>query len=142
MPRRDILSDLADIVLPLPAHPGNNAGELELEAWSHGSEQIANERQVFRDNLENAWDAGAIDDPLLSALASTRHDMLAAEKRLRLLIAYGREFVEPRPYRLEDLAQAAGMSISGVRTAYADDEVVEVARRIRAALDRRPASRS
>lgn len=41
---------------------------------------------------------------------------------MRLLITYAREFVTPRPYRLEDLAQSAGMSISGVRTAY-DDEV-------------------
>jgi AraC-like DNA-binding protein len=54
--------------------------------------------------------------------------MLAAEARMRLLIAYGREFTRPRPYRLEDLARAAGMSISGVRTAYDDDEVAEVAR--------------
>jgi hypothetical protein len=44
------------------------------------------------------------------------------------LIAYGREFTRPRPYRLEDLARAAGMSVSGVRTAYDEDEVAEVAR--------------
>lgn len=48
---------------------------------------------------------------------------------MRLLIAYGREFTRPRPYKLEDLAGAAGMSVSGVRTAYDDDEVAEVARR-------------
>jgi hypothetical protein len=47
---------------------------------------------------------------------------------MRLLIAYGREFTRPRRYRLEDLARAAGMSISGVRTAYDDNEVAEVAR--------------
>lgn len=46
---------------------------------------------------------------------------------MRLLVAYGREFVAPRPYKLDDLAQATGMSISGVRTAYDDDEIVEVA---------------
>jgi len=34
-----------------------------------------------------------------------------------LLIAYGRRFTHPRPYKLIDLANAAGMSISGVRTA-------------------------
>ena len=47
---------------------------------------------------------------------------------MRLLIAYGREFTRPRPYRLEDLARAAGMSISGIRTAYDQDEIAEVAR--------------
>ena len=46
---------------------------------------------------------------------------------MRLLIAYGREFVGPRPYTLDGLAQAAGMSISGVRTSYDDDEIAEVA---------------
>ncbi|GAA2756179.1 hypothetical protein GCM10009872_15390 [Actinopolymorpha rutila] len=34
------------------------------------------------------------------------------------MLAYGREFVHPRPYRLIDLASAAGMAVSGVRTAY------------------------
>lgn len=52
--------------------------------------------------------------------------MLAAEARMRRLIAYGREFTRPRPYRLEDLARAAGMSLSGVRTAYADAEVARL----------------
>jgi hypothetical protein len=46
---------------------------------------------------------------------------------MRLLIAYAREYIRPRPYRLEDLAVAAGMSISGVRTAYDDDEIEQVA---------------
>ncbi len=74
-----------------------------------------------------AWDESGVD-PLLGEIAEARRVMLAAEKRLRLLVAYGREFVEPRPYRLEDLAQSAGMSISGVRTAYDDDEVALLAR--------------
>ena len=46
---------------------------------------------------------------------------------MRLLIAYGRRFVYPRPYKLIDLAEAAGMSISGVRTAYDTDEIDQAA---------------
>jgi hypothetical protein len=46
---------------------------------------------------------------------------------MRLLIAYGRRFIHPRPYKLIDLANAAGMSISGVRTAYDDEEVNQAA---------------
>ena len=46
---------------------------------------------------------------------------------MRRLLAYGREFTRPRPYRLTDLADAAGMSISGVRTAYDADEITHVA---------------
>jgi hypothetical protein len=53
--------------------------------------------------------------------------MLAAETEIRLLVAYGREFTRPRPYRLADLAEACGMSISGVRTAYDHDEIEAVA---------------
>jgi hypothetical protein len=59
---------------------------------------------------------------------------------MRLLIAYGREFVNPRPYTLEGLAQAAGMSFTGVRTAYNDDEVAEVAARTGARPRRRTAT--
>lgn len=43
--------------------------------------------------------------PLLGEIAGARYAMLQAEARMRLLIAYGREFTRPRPYRLEDLAR-------------------------------------
>jgi AraC-like DNA-binding protein len=66
-------------------------------------------------------------DPVLATLAGLRRQRLEAESATRLLLAYAREFIEPRPYRLIDLADAAGMSISGVRTAYARDEVDLVA---------------
>ena len=46
---------------------------------------------------------------------------------MRLLIAYGRCFTHPRPYKLIDLANAAGMSISGIRTAYDTDEIDQAA---------------
>lgn len=36
-------------------------------------------------------------DPLLSEIAMARYAMLQAEARMRLLIAYGREFTRPRP---------------------------------------------
>ena len=34
-------------------------------------------------------------------IAAARDAMLAAGARMRVLIAYGREFTRPRPYRLE-----------------------------------------
>ena|SRR5690348_11936154 len=58
------------------------------------------------------------DDPLLAALAEAAQRKRQADRDIRLLLAYAREQVQPRPYRLADLADAAGMSISGVRTAY------------------------
>jgi hypothetical protein len=57
-------------------------------------------------------------DPLLAALADARQRKKQADRDMRLLLAYAREITAPRPYRLADLAEAAGMSISGVRVAY------------------------
>src|SRR5580692_4703288 len=66
-------------------------------------------------------------DPLLTTLAGLRRQRHDLDAAMRRLLAYGREFTRPRPYRLTDLADAAGMSISGVRTAYDADEITHVA---------------
>jgi hypothetical protein len=66
-------------------------------------------------------------DPLLAALADARWRKEQAAADMRLLLAYAREITTPRPYRLADLAHAAGMSISGVRTAYTDADVQHAA---------------
>ena len=63
------------------------------------------------------------DDVLLAALADARRRHDQAARDMRLLLAYAREIITPRPYRLADLAQAAGMSISGVRLAYTASDV-------------------
>jgi hypothetical protein len=67
-------------------------------------------------------------DPLLSALADAAQRKGRADRQIRLLLAYAREHVQPRPYRLADLADAAGMSISGVRTAYTEADIDHAAR--------------
>lgn len=125
MVTRDIFQDLASLAYPMPER-------FEYEpTFDDARHNIARRnavdaQRVYAQNLRQAWEITE-QDPFLAELAYARKMMLAAEKRLRLLIAYGREFVSPRPYRLDDLAQAAGMSISGVRTAYDEDEVDTVA---------------
>jgi hypothetical protein len=57
------------------------------------------------------------------ALVQARQRKEQAARDMRLLLAYAREITAPRPYRLADLAQAAGLSISGIRTAYNQDDV-------------------
>jgi len=68
------------------------------------------------------------DDPLLAALADANRRKEQATRQIRLLLAYAREHVQPRPYRLADLADAAGMSISGARTAYTQADIEQAAR--------------
>ena len=68
------------------------------------------------------------DDPLLAALADAAQRKQRAERDIRLLLAYAREHTQPRPYRLADLAQAAGKSISGIRTAYSTADTKQAAR--------------
>ena len=120
MPTRDLIDNITDI-LTWP-DLADDQGEVDGAIW----EQAEVERTELAGNLRLARDEGG-EDPLLTSLERTRNRMLAAERDLRLLIAYAREFAEPRPYRLEDLARAAGMSISGVRTAYGHDEITQVA---------------
>jgi hypothetical protein len=68
------------------------------------------------------------EDPLLTALADAAQRRQRADHQIRLLLAYAREHVRPRPYRLADLAAAAGMSISGIRAAYTQADIDHAAR--------------
>ena len=68
------------------------------------------------------------DDPLLVALEDAVQRKQRAEHDIRLLLAYAREHTQPRPYRLADLAATAGMSISGIRTAYSTADIEQAAR--------------
>ncbi len=70
--------------------------------------------------IDATWHAS---DPVLAALCAARARRDQADRDIRILLAYARELATPRPYRLADLAQATGMSISGVRTAYTRQDV-------------------
>lgn len=114
--------EIAAILHPAP-EPDDIPEDVRSDVWADITE--ARERTAF--NLEAAWDAHGDDaEPLLSALAGARRRRQDAEAEIRRLIAYGREFTRPRPYKLADLATASGMSISGVRTAYDHQEVADV----------------
>jgi hypothetical protein len=76
--------------------------------------------------VNDSWQA---DDPVLAALRAARARRDQADRDIRILLAYARELTTPRPYRLADLADATGKSISGIRTAYTAADV-DAARRI------------
>src|SRR5437773_11391111 len=69
------------------------------------------------------------DDPVLAALRAARDRRDQADRDIRILLAYARELATPRPYRLADLAQATGKSISGTSTGYTPADI-ETARRL------------
>jgi hypothetical protein len=123
MSKRDIFSDVAAILHPIPRP---EPGEEEHDGFLEMRDQAGRERMETTEELRLLWEEGE-RDPLISALNGARRAKEHAEQEIRELLAYGREFVQPRPYTLGDLAAAAGMSISGVRTAYQHRDVDAVA---------------
>jgi hypothetical protein len=134
MATRDIFEDLGDLLVGNPARTDYSG--VPGEVRSDVQDEDARRREELVESLRLSWEEGD-QDPLLAALQGARARMMAAEREMRLLIAYGREFVQPRPYRLGDLAEAAGMSVSGVRTAYGNEEIIKIAQATGAKL--RPA---
>ena len=118
MTARDICADIAAVLHPMPV-PSEDS---EDDDWGPPSGQVLEERDETAQQLRLAWEDGGVD-PLLSTLEGLRNERLRLEAEMRLLIAYARRFTHPRPYKLIDLAEAGGMSISGVRIAYDDDEL-------------------
>jgi hypothetical protein len=130
MALNDTFADIAALLNPMPAHTDDDG-----EFYGDMAEGVLREREELAEALRLAWDEDD-EDPLLSMLERLRAQRLRLEADMRLLIAYGRCFTHPRPYKLIDLANAAGMSISGVRTAYDADEIDQAAE----ILNRRPAA--
>ena len=126
MAAHDICADIAAVLHPMPS-------PTEEDDWGPPANQVWEEREEEARQLRLAWEEGG-SDPLLCTLESLRTQRLRLEADMRLLIAYARRFTHPRPYKLIDLAEAAGMSISGVRIAYDDEELGQLAE----LLDRSP----
>jgi len=119
MTAHDICADIAAVLHPMPS-------PTEEDDWGAPTAQAWEEREEEARQLRLMWEEGG-SDPLLSTLESLRTQRLRLEADTRLLIAYARRFTHPRPYKLIDLAEAAGMSISGVRIAYDDEELGQLA---------------
>lgn len=117
--------EIAAILHPLPA-PGSIEPE---DIYNDVCGEIDKDRQDAVHALEIAWDVEEAE-PLLRSITLARRRKEEAEEEIRLLLAYGREFTRPRPYTLAELAAAAGMSVSGVRTAYDHAQVAGVAEAI------------
>jgi hypothetical protein len=125
MTLHDMCADIAALLNPMPT-PDDGGDSSDDESHANAAEAAWQEREEMTEGLRMSWAEEDID-PLLSTLTSLRNRRLQLEADMRLLIAYGRCFIHPRPYKLIDLANAAGMSISGIRTAYDSDEIDQAA---------------
>ena len=121
MTAHDICAEIAALVHPMPERTEENE-----DAYPDMAEAVWREREDLAEQLRLSWQEGGVD-PLLSTLAHLHEERLQLEAAMRLLMAYGRCFTHPRPYKLIDLARAAGLSISGVRIAFTDDEITQAA---------------
>jgi hypothetical protein len=65
-------------------------------------------------------------DPILDRLRDAADRAEQAHTEIRLLAAYSRHFTGYRPYRLADLADACGMSMSGVRRCFTPTELERI----------------
>jgi hypothetical protein len=84
-------------------------------------------RTAFIERLGAAEaDHGPDHDPLLVALEDLVAIKKAADEQIRLLLAYGRVYVTPRPHTLETLGRAAGLTPSGVSRAFGAKEILSV----------------
>ncbi|MFF9158257.1 hypothetical protein ACF1AB_39205 [Streptomyces sp. NPDC014846] len=120
-----LIEELAALRNPMPA-PGTVTPE---DCYDDACEQVQEQRKEDAFALEAASD-GLQTDPLLLALDDLRAQRERVDAAVRVLLAYGREFHGGRPYSLEELGRRAGYSISGVRTAYGEDEIRQVAEQI------------
>ncbi len=136
MAQPDLIDDLVDLLYPLPDRatarvlgPDRDPGDDDLtdDAFTALHDGAQQRRREFEDNLRTVQEAGplvldpgaaAVEvDPLIAELHRAHADQQDAENRLRLLLAYAREYT-PHAYSLAELGRAAGISGSGVRTVY------------------------
>lgn len=134
MTARNLIDDLTWLEHPQATPQNVDPPELADDAES----DQADRREDLAHRLQAAWDGGDID-PLLGQLQAARAARDAADRKIRLLMAYGREFTGTRPdYTWESLAEAAGMPYSTARNAFDEDDISTVA----ATLDTEPRRRA
>ncbi|SDN14858.1 hypothetical protein SAMN04488074_13653, partial [Lentzea albidocapillata subsp. violacea] len=61
MTRRDIVSDVCNIVCPLPDNPGEDASEDARDAFSVELDIAIDAQERLRGEIEAAWEGGDVD---------------------------------------------------------------------------------
>jgi hypothetical protein len=112
------INELAAVLYPLPT-PGSVSPE---DCFDDACEQTEDLRKQYADNLEAAA-LGTDGEPLILALEQARAQKEDADRRIRRILAYAREFYPPRRYPLRELGEASGYTTSGVNAAYGAQEI-------------------
>ncbi|MFF4867354.1 hypothetical protein ACFY3J_38010 [Streptomyces sp. NPDC001231] len=125
MTSEELLDDIFAIRWPLPHFPEDD--QTPPHARGAAVDDAWRPRVAFLRRLgAAAADHGPDYDPLLAALEDLVAIKKAADEQIRLLLAYGRVYVTPRPHTLETLGQAAGLTPSGVSRAFGAKEILAV----------------
>lgn len=120
------VEDIFAIRWPMP-HCPESAPPHGHRACTAAVEAAMNNRTAFFRTMRAAGEVHGPDyDPLLVALEDLVAIKKAADEQIRLLLAYGRVYVTPRPNTLETLGQAAGLTPSGVSRAFGSKEILAV----------------
>lgn len=132
MERIERCAQVADLVVPVDDH--------ELGKQEFGDEFIAEADQEREDYLQRLADRCHADDewggpwdgdPILIALKQTATQIQSLQSLIYELVAYAREIPPPgRKYTFEQLATAARMSVSGVRSCYTVGDISSAARKL------------
>ena len=111
----DICADIAALLTPMPSPPDHDTARdsnVDEDAYQDVYNDLASEawqeRESFAEALRFSWEEEDAD-PLLSTLADLRKRRLRLEADMRLLMAYGRCFTHPPPYKLIALPTPAAL---------------------------------
>lgn len=122
----EIARELAKILVQIaPKEEGEDP-----EDYKARLDHLRKQQRDLESELMMASRVSLSEDPVLTKLAELAVQKRDIVEQIRLIVAYSREFIRPEPYRLRALAEAADMSISGVRTAYTPEDVGTIASRI------------
>jgi hypothetical protein len=132
---QELLDDIFAIRWPLPDLPEDD--QISPHQRSAAVDDAWRPRIAFIQRLgATAAEHGPDHDALLAALEDLVAIKKAADVQIRLLLAYARVYVAPRPHTLETLGQAAGLTPSGVSRAFSAKEIHAVG----GLIGRRPAA--
>ncbi|MEO3799267.1 hypothetical protein [Nonomuraea sp. B1E8] len=123
---KEITEELAKVLIPEPVKDEDE----EPTDYAARARSASEARNTLVGELMMAAGASPAEDPVLARLGELAAQRREIQRQIRLITAYAREFVRPEPYRLRALAEAAGMSISSIRTAYDAEDKIAVATRI------------